>query len=61
MSSYKDLTANAAHVEFRLGASPGSTDQFVGRMFEFIMSDRAIQQDQLEMLNTYYGVKYGIS
>jgi hypothetical protein len=35
----KDLTANAAHVEFRLGASPGSTDQFVGRMFEFVQYD----------------------
>jgi hypothetical protein len=58
-SKNKDLTANSAHVGFWLGASPGS-NQFVGRIYEYVQYDRAINDFQLDQLNTYYSNKYGI-
>tara|TARA_R110002020_G_scaffold5834_3_gene23892 strand:+ start:1326 stop:2222 length:897 start_codon:yes stop_codon:yes gene_type:complete len=57
----KDLTVNHASVTFDLGRSPGSANQFVGRMYEFLQWDKALSDVQLDQLNTYYGVKYGIS
>ena len=59
-SKNKDLTANSAHVGFWLGASPGVIHQFVGRMYEYVQYDRAINDFQLDQLNTYYSNKYGI-
>ena len=56
----KDLTANAAHVEFRFGSAPGSLDQFVGRMYEFVQYNKPLSDLQLEQLNGYYASKYNI-
>jgi len=57
----KDLTANSVQVSFDLGRSPGSANQLNGRMYEFLQWDKALSDVQLDQLNTYYGVKYGIS
>lgn len=57
----RDLTANNANVNFYFGRNLGSTNQFVGRFYEFLQWDRALSDVQLDQLNTYYGVKYGIS
>ena len=57
----RDLTANSANVIFDFGHWSGDTDRFVGRIFEYIQTDRAITEEELEQLNTYYGVKYNIS
>ncbi len=57
----RDLTANNANVNFYFGRNLGSTNQFVGKFYEFLQWDRALSDVQLDQLNTYYGVKYGIS
>lgn len=57
----RDLTVNDADVKFDFGHWAGDTDRFVGRIFEFIQCDKALSEEDLEQLNTYYGVKYGIS
>jgi hypothetical protein len=57
----KDLTTNSVQVSFDLGRSPGSVNQLNGRIYEFLQWDKALSDVQLDQLNTYYGVKYGIS
>ena len=61
-SSYnRDLTVNDINVRFSLGFNTGSTDRFEGKFYEYVQYDKALSDEQLDQLNHYYGLKYGIS